>query len=134
MVDYREIIRLKSTKPEMSNTMIASSIGSSRNTVAEVWKLVLEKGLSWPLPSTITNRDLEQILYPERTHREGRLRPDYEYVYTELAKPNVTLTFLLSSAPSLNRTADMNGSGPRSTRASVTQSDRIRPNAYEVLI
>ena len=33
MVNYREIIRLKSTKPEMSNTMTASSIGSSRNTV-----------------------------------------------------------------------------------------------------
>ena len=65
MVDYREIIRLKSTKPEMSNTMIAvigiiillillvagmnigaammaSSVGSSRITVSEVWKLVQE--------------------------------------------------------------------------------------------
>ena len=94
MVDYREIIRLKSTKPEMSNTMIASSVGSSRNTVAEVWKLVQEKGLSWPVPAALTNRDLEQILYPERTRREGRLMPDYEYVYNELAKPNVTLTLL----------------------------------------
>ena len=65
MVDYREIIRLKSTKPEMSNTMIASSVGSSRNTVSEVWKLVQEKGLSWPVPAALTNRDLEQILYPE---------------------------------------------------------------------
>ena len=87
MVDYREIIRLKSTKPEMSNTMIASSVGSSRNTVSEVWKLVQEKGLSWPVPAALTNRDLEQILYPERTRREGRLMPDYEYVYKELAKP-----------------------------------------------
>lgn len=94
MVDYREIIRLKSTKPEMSNTMIASSVGSSRNTVSEVWKLVQEKGLSWPVPAALTNRDLEQILYPERTRREGRLMPDYEYVYNELAKPNVTLTLL----------------------------------------
>ena len=40
MVDYRESTRLKSTKPEMSNMMIASSVGSSRNTVAEIWKLV----------------------------------------------------------------------------------------------
>lgn len=57
MVDYREIIRLKSTKPEMSNTMIASSVGSSRNTVSEVWKPVQEKGLSWPpLPTGIWNR------------------------------------------------------------------------------
>ena len=38
MVDYREIIRLKSIKPEMNNTMIASSGDSSRNTVFEVWK------------------------------------------------------------------------------------------------
>ena len=94
MVDYREIIQLKSTKPEMSNTMIASSVGSSRNTVAEVWKRVQEKELSWPIPATLTNRDLEQILYPERTRREGRLMTDYEYVYNELAKPNVTLTLL----------------------------------------
>ena len=35
MVDYREIIWLKSTKLEMSNTMIDFSVGSSRNTVAE---------------------------------------------------------------------------------------------------
>ena len=94
MVDYREIIRLKSTKSEMSNTMIASSVGSSRNTAAEVWKRVQEKGLSWPIPDTFTNRDLEQILYPERTRGEERLMPDYEYVYNELAKPNVTLTLL----------------------------------------
>ena len=94
MVDYREIIRFKSTKLEMSNTMIASSVGSSRNTVSEVLKLVQEKGLSWPVPAALTNRDLEQILYPERTRREGRLMPNYEYVYNELAKPNVTLTLL----------------------------------------
>lgn len=36
MVDYRGIIRLKTTQPDMSNTQIASSIGSSRNTVSEV--------------------------------------------------------------------------------------------------
>ena len=46
MVDYREIIRLKSTKPEMSNTMIAYSVGSSRNIVSEGRKLVQEKELS----------------------------------------------------------------------------------------
>ena len=40
-----------------------------------------------------------------------------------------------SSAPSLNRTAGMNGSGHRSMRPFVDAViDRIRPNAYEVLI
>lgn len=83
MVDYREIIRLKSTKPEKSSTMIASSIGSSRNTVAEVWKLLREKWLFWPLPAALTNRHLEQILYPKPTHRERRLMADCGYVYKE---------------------------------------------------
>ncbi len=96
MVNYREIIRLKTTRPDLSNTLIASSIGSSRNTVAEVWKLVLERGLSWPVPDTLTNRDLELILYPGRAQKDGRMMPDYEYVYKELAKPNVTLTLLWS--------------------------------------
>lgn len=96
MVDYREIIRLKTTKPDLSNTLIASSIGSSRNTVAEVWKLVQERGLSWPVPGTLTNQELEFILYPGRAQKDGRMMPDYEYIYRELAKPNVTLTLLWS--------------------------------------
>lgn len=96
MVDYREIIRLKTTQPDMSNTRIASSIGSSRNTVSEVWKLVQERELFWPIPNSLTNRDLEQILYPDRAQKKGRQMPDYEYVYNELAKPNVTLTLLWS--------------------------------------
>ena len=36
MIDYREINRLKSAKLEISNSMIASSVGSSRNAVSEV--------------------------------------------------------------------------------------------------
>lgn len=36
MVDYREISRLKSSQPELSNTRVAASVGSSRNTVADV--------------------------------------------------------------------------------------------------
>lgn len=40
MIDYREIIRLKTTKPDLSNTLIVFSVGSSMNTVAKVWKLI----------------------------------------------------------------------------------------------
>lgn len=85
MVDYREIIRLKSMKPHLSNTMVASSVGSSRNTIAEVWKHVQERDLSWPIPEGLTNRDLERVLYPERVQGEGRMMPDYEHVYSNLA-------------------------------------------------
>lgn len=92
MVNYREIIRLKSL--EYSNARVASSCGSSRNTVAEVWQLAERKELIWPIPDTLTNMDLQQILYPERSVGLGRKTPDYEYIFKELAKPGVTLSLL----------------------------------------
>ncbi len=92
MVNYREIIRLKSLN--YSNVSVASSCGSSRNTVAEVWKLTQAKSLNWPIPDTLTNEDIQQLLYPERGVNEGRKLPDFEYIYNELAKPGVTLSLL----------------------------------------
>lgn len=92
MVNYREIIRLKCL--EYSNMSVASSCGSSRNTVAEVWTLAQEKGLIWPIPDALNNKDLQQILYPDREVLESRRLPDYEYIYNELAKPGVTLSLL----------------------------------------
>lgn len=64
MIDYREIIRLKCSG--YNNSSAAASCGSSRNTVAEVWALTQEKGLEWPISETLTNKDLELILYPHR--------------------------------------------------------------------
>ena len=50
--------------------------------------------LEWPIPETLTNRDIEHLFYPDRGNNEGRRLPDYEYVYNELAKPGVTLSLL----------------------------------------
>jgi len=92
MVNYREIIRLKSLN--YSNSSVAGSCGSSRNTVAEVWQLAQGKALSWPIPDALTDKDIEQLLYPNRRAKEGRKLPDFEYIYNELAKPGVTLSLL----------------------------------------
>ncbi len=93
MVNYREILRLKSLK--YSNTDIASSIHSSRNTVQEVLRLSEALHIQWPLEDDVTNLDLEAVLYPERHKKdENRLIPDYPKVHRELAKPGVTLTLL----------------------------------------
>lgn len=92
MMNYREIIRLKSL--DYSNTSVGASTGSSRNKVAEIWKLAQEHNLGWPIPDALTNKDLESILYPNRAQKDGRQLPDFEYIYNELAKPNVTLTLL----------------------------------------
>ncbi|SHJ74550.1 IS21 family transposase [Parasporobacterium paucivorans] len=94
MVNYRDIIRLKSL--DYSNVSVASSSGSSRNTVAEVWKLAQDINLGWPIPDTLTDKDIGLILYPDRGVNEGRKLPDFEYIYNELAKPGVTLTLLWS--------------------------------------
>ena len=92
MIDYREILRLKSLG--FSNVNVANSIHSSRNKVSEVLKLADAHELAWPIPETLTNRDLETLFYPERATNEGRKLPDFEYIYNELAKPGVTLSLL----------------------------------------
>ena len=92
MIDYREIIRLESLNHSISN--IAVSVGSSRNTVADVYSRAEKHELVWPIPENLTNKDLQTILYPERQYRDERKLPDYDYVYKELAKPGVTLTLL----------------------------------------
>lgn len=92
MADYREIIRMKSL--DFSNLAVAGSLGCSRNTVSEVWNLAQQKELSWPIPDSLTNSDLEQLLYPDKSTNEGRKLPDFEYIHKELAKPGVTLSLL----------------------------------------
>ena len=92
MIEYREIIRLKNLK--FSNVAIANSLCCSRNTVSEVLKLAESHSLEWPIPETLTNKDIEQLFYPCRGTNEGRRLPDYEYIYNELAKPGVTLSLL----------------------------------------
>ena len=92
MVDYREIIRLHSL--EFSNSVIANSVGCSRNTASEVIKLSEKHNIGWPIPDHLTNEDLQQIFYPGKGVHKGRKLPDFEYIFNELAKPGVTLTLL----------------------------------------
>lgn len=57
-------------------------------------KLAEKHSLEWPIPETLSNKDIEYLFYPNRGNNEGRRLPDYEYVYNELAKPGVTLSLL----------------------------------------
>lgn len=57
MIDYREILRLKSL--DFSNTAIAGSLLCSRNTVSEVIKLAEAHDLAWPIQEALTNVDIE---------------------------------------------------------------------------
>ena len=93
MVDYREILRLKSLGYTMKD--IASSVHSSRNTVSEVLTLAGNLHVCWPLDDDVTNASLEAMFYPGRNKSdEDRLIPDYPKIHRELAKKGVTLTLL----------------------------------------
>lgn len=93
MVDYRTILRLSS----QGNTgrQIAASVGSSRNTVSDVLEVAEGMGISWPLDESVTNAELQNIMFPRKANTESNyLEPDYEYIHRELAKPGVKLTLL----------------------------------------
>jgi transposase len=92
MVKYREILRLHAKG--YSNRAIASSVSSSRNTVANVLSEAEKQNLTWPLEETWSDTALQQLLFPSKGHHEVQKKPDYEWVHQELAKPHVTLSLL----------------------------------------
>ena len=56
MVDYREILRLKSQ--DYSIRRIASVVGSSHHTVTEALDSAENLGIAWPLDDSVTNEEL----------------------------------------------------------------------------
>jgi len=94
MVNYREILRLKSLN--YSQRQIASSVHSSRDTISEVLKLASANSLSWPLENSISDEVLFSIFYPERISQANRKEPNHSYIHEELAKQGVNLSLLWS--------------------------------------
>lgn len=94
MVDYREILRLRSLGHSQRN--IARGGTASRSKIGEVFEAADNYGIDWPLDEDVTNADLKEILFPSHITKEGNLKaePDYVYIHKELARPGVTLTLL----------------------------------------
>lgn len=93
MIDYREILRLKSLS--YTNTDIASSVHCSRNTVQQVLSIASALQVHWPLTDDVTNYSLEALFYPDRRKQdEERMLPDYPQIHKDLAKKGVTLSLL----------------------------------------
>ena len=91
MVNYKEILRLSAEGN--SQRQIAAGSGNSRNTVIEV--LESAKSHNVTLDESVTNEQLEAILFPNRhTSDNAYLTLDFSYIHRELAKPKVTLTLL----------------------------------------
>lgn len=93
MTDYRKILMLRSkgcTQRGIALTKVAS-----RPTISAVYKAADQQGISWPLDSSITNAELETILFPRKSMTKVfYVEPDYPYIHRELAKSGVTMTLL----------------------------------------
>ena len=93
MVNYKEILRL--SHEGYSQRQIESSVHCSRHTVRDTLSAAEKSGIVWPLEESVTNEQIEAILFPERHSAVSMyLEPDYAYIHRELAKRGVTLTLL----------------------------------------
>jgi hypothetical protein len=93
MVNYKEILRLNHAG--YSQRQIEASVHCSRHTVRDVLSVAEKYNLLWPLDESVTNEQIEAILFPERYSAVSMyLEPDYFYIHNELAKRGVTLMLL----------------------------------------
>ena len=92
MTNYREILRLENLG--LNNTQIAESVKCSRTTVINVLRLAKEKGLKYPLPELMSDKDVYETLFPVASGKAKYKMPDYEHVYKELQRDGVTLDLL----------------------------------------
>ena len=95
MRKIREVLRLH-LACGLSARRIAQSTAIGRTTVGEYLQRFNASGLSWPLPETLSDTELEQRLFPPapKVPTEQRPVPDWHQVHTELRRPGVT-QFLL---------------------------------------
>ena len=92
MTNYREILRMNSLG--FNKTEIAQSLQCSRTTVRTVIRLAEEHNLQYPLPNSMSDKDLYEVLFPTAAGKLKYKMPDYEHVYKELQRDGVTLDLL----------------------------------------
>lgn len=93
MIRYRRILELN--EEGISLRGISASTGNSRQKVTEVIRSAKKKGLVCPLEEEMTDKWIEEFLFPEKTmEASGRQPMNFDHIHKELAKPNVTLSLL----------------------------------------
>jgi transposase len=90
--NYREILRLKSLG--LNKTEIASSAQCARNTVSVTLERAKACGLQWPLPESMSDKELTEKLFPGAPGKAPFKMPDYEHAHREMQRSGVTLTLL----------------------------------------
>src|SRR4051794_14964911 len=95
MRQVREVLRLKAAG--VSGNEIARRVGVAPSTVRLTLKRLASAGLSWPLPTELTDSALETQLFTGACKKQGhrrRAEPDWAAVHRELKRKHVTLQIL----------------------------------------
>ena len=89
MTKYREIIRL--TGMGFSQRDIMASCGVAQKTVVKVQKRAKELNLSWPLDETLTDIELQKLMFSKESKVSPNKRmPDYNHIHKELLRNGVS--------------------------------------------
>ena len=93
MTKYREIIRL--TGLGFSQRSIMASCGVAQKTVVKVQKRARELNLSWPLDESMTDSELQRLMFSkESSVSKSKRMPDYDYIHKELLRNGVSKKLL----------------------------------------
>jgi len=95
MHNIKEVLRLK-YDAALSHRQIAAACGISKGAVAKFVGLAEANGIGWPLPETLSERDLESRFYPSNQSAKPDDEPDWFWVHQELKKTGVTRQLLWS--------------------------------------
>jgi transposase len=95
MRKIEEVLRLK-YEVGLTHRAIAQSCSISPSTVSEYVTHAKAAGLSWPLPEGLSDKALEELLFPQRGPASGAKtpQPDWAAVHKELSGKSVTLSLL----------------------------------------
>ena len=95
MRHIKEILRLK-LEAKLSHRKISRCLNISVGTVSTYGKRAVDIGLTWPLPTEMSDNDLEQLLIPspKPSGRYGRVTPDCSAIHPELKQKGVTKQLL----------------------------------------
>ena len=94
MLDYRNILRV-SSDPDKSVRTMQQELHSSHHTIKKGLEAAQRAGITWPLPATVTNEILMELLFPEEYQKTALyVLPDYPYIHAELARKGINLTIL----------------------------------------
>ena len=93
MTKYREIIRL--TGLGFSQRSIMASCGVAQKTVVKVQKRARELNLSWPLDESMTDVELQRLMFSKDSSvSQNKRMPDYDYIHKELLRNGVSKKLL----------------------------------------